>query len=232
MAEADWSFLTGGLGVGVVDRGVTSGMTPPNGGGSFVYGFNSLATTAGSVGLYTNQANFIPMAKGGSVRGAVKRGASAATTNFSPFLFIGMQGTAVSDLCYMLGLQDTEPYHIVLRKGQMSGGIPEGAPGTLGILRRSTATFSPDTWHHLRLDMVVNVSGDVYLKCFANDLTANAVTAPSWAAIAGMDDFVDDSLGINSGSAPYTSGRVGFGFVSSDISRRAFVDHLQCLRQL
>jgi hypothetical protein len=232
MAQADWTELTGSLAVGTVDRGVTAGITPPNGGGSFIYGFNSLAVTAGAVGFFTNQANFVPMAKGGRITGCVKRGTSGGVTNFSPFLYIGIGGTATTDNCYMLGLMDTDPYHIALRKGQFSGGIPESTVGSLGILKRSTATYSPDTWHHLRLDMVVNVSGDVYLKCFANDLTTNAVTSPVWAAIAGMDDFIDDALGVNSGSAPYTSGRAGYGFVTSDISRRGYFDHIAIARQL
>lgn len=232
MASSDWTFLTNGLPIGSVDRGVTSGITPPNGGGSFVYGFNSLAVVSGAVALFANQANFAPMAKGGTVRGAIKRGISGGTTNFSPFLFIGLGGPDVGDNGYFLGLQDDEPYHIALRKGQLSDGIPEAGPGTLGILRRSTTTYDPDTWHHLRLDMVVNVSGDVYLKCFENDLTANAVTSPSWAAITGMDDFIDDSLGVNSGSTPYTSGRAGYGFVCSDVTRRAYLDHVEIGRQL
>jgi hypothetical protein len=129
-------------------------------------------------------------------------------------------------------LQDEDPYQIALRKGTLSDGVPEAAVGALGTLRRSTETYSLDTWHHLRLDMVVNVSGDVILKCFENDLDSNAVTAPSWTAIAGMDDFTDDALGVNSGSSPYTSGRAGFGFVCSDVTRRAYFDHLECLRQL
>lgn len=234
MASADWGILANSLSTGVVDRGVTSGMTPPNGGGSFVYGFNSLANTVGSVGLYSGQVNFAPMAKGGSVRGALKRGASGGPLDFAPFLFIGLQAADVTASGYLLGLSDEDPHAIVLRKGAFSAGIPNSPvtdPPTNGVLRRSTATHANNTWLHLRLDMVVNTNGDVILKVFQSDL-ANPVTAPSWVAVPGMADFVDDALGVNSGSQPFTSGYGGFGFRSANITRRAFFDHLEVIRQL
>jgi hypothetical protein len=137
-----------------VDRGVTTGIARPSSGGSF--GFNSLSTSQGVVGLFTNQVSFAPMAKGGSVRGALQRGPSGSPLNFAPFLFVGLQGPSVNDLGYLLGLGDGDPHHIVLRKGALSGGLPDVAPGTQGVLRRSTATAAAATWLHLRLDMVVN----------------------------------------------------------------------------
>lgn len=237
MASADWAILANSLSSGVVDRGVTAGITPPNGGGSFVYGFNSLAPTPGAVGLYTGQVNFAPMAKGGSVRAALKRGLSGGPGNFSPLLFIGLQAADVTSSGYLLGLSDEDPHHIVLRKGALSGGIPSSpvttVPGpTNGVLRRSTASFANNTWLQLRLDMVVNLNGDVVLKCFQSDVVAHVVTTPTWTAIPGMDDFVDDALGVNSASAPFTSGYAGFGMRSLDITRRAFFDQVEILRQL
>lgn len=232
MAQADWTELSSGLSSGSVGRGITAGITPPNGGGSFIFGFNSLDVLAGAAGYFSNQTNFAPMAKGGSVRGCVQRGVSAGHQNFTPFLFIGLGGTDVASYCYMLGLQDSYPTRIALRKAQLNGGIPDGAAGTLSILRRSTATFTEGTWLHLRLDMVVNISGDVVLKVFQNDLTAHACTSPTWEAVAGMADFIDDALGINSGSAPYTSGRAGMAFQTKDVSRRGFFDHIEVMRQL
>ncbi len=237
MGQADWTECSDGLGIGSIDRGVTTGIARPNGGGNFVFAFNSLVTTQGAVALRTNQTNFnpTPANKGGSVRGAVQRGPSGGNVDFAPFLFIGLQGASVNDNAYILGLMDASPHYIALRKGALVTGIPEAAvsqPPTSGILRRSTATYQPATWHHLRLDMVVNLNGDVILKCFMNDLAANSVAAPSWVAIPGMTDFTDDALQINSGSAPYTSGRMGFGFYSKDVSRRGFFDHIECIRQL
>lgn len=232
MASTDWTVLTNSLDTASLARGVTSGVVVPNGGGSFAYGFNSKNTNIGAAGLFVNSVNFAPMAKGGSVRAAIKRGLSGGPLNFSPFLFIGLQGSAVADSGYLLGLSDEDPHKIVLRKGVLSDGLPSGAVGSLGILRKSTASFVPDTWLHLRLDMVVNTNGDVLLQCFQSDLAVHAVTAPTWVAIAGMTTFTDDALGVNSGSAPYTSGRVGFGMATKDVTRRAYLDQIEVFRQL
>lgn len=243
MAQADWSFLSGGLSAPQVDRGVTAGAEKPNGGGNFVYGFNSLEIVSGVVALTNNQVNFAPMAKGGSVRGAIKRGASGGPTGFAPFLFIGLQGSAVSSQGYLLGLSDGSPYHIELRKGALSGGVPDEAAdptGTNHVLMRGLSAFDPDTWHHLRLDMILQGSGDVLLRCFENDLDAHLVSAPDWTVIPGMEGpqspviegFVDDALGINTGSAAFTSGRAGFGVQIADVTRRGFFDQLEVIRQL
>ena len=235
MAEADHTFLSDGLSSpSQVRTGVTNGIARPNGGGNFIYGFNSVVTNPGAVGLFTNLTDFAPMAKGGSVRAAVKRGAGGGNANFSPMLFIGLQGSSVNDQGYLLGLTDADPYHIALVKGKVVDGVPDDAPISSGVLLRSSQAFtiSEDLWHHIRLDMVVNGTGDVILKVFENDLTANPVTAPIWAAVAGMSDFTDDALGVNSGSLPFTSGRGGYGFASKDVTRRGFFDHLELLRQL
>jgi len=240
MASTDWTFCGSGLASNQVDRGVTNGITRPNGGDNFLYGFNSLVVTAGAVALFANQANFAPMAAGGSVRAAIKRGVSGGPTGFSPFIFIGLQGTDIADSAYMLGLSDDDPHRISLVKGAISGGIPSALPGQQGVLARSTATFANDTWLHLRLDMIVNLNGDVILQAFQNDLNAHLVSSPTWVAIAGtaaaagqtLANFVDDSVQVNSGSAPFVSGRGGFGFRSGDVTRRAFFDQIEVSRQV
>lgn len=241
MAAADWTELLSSLTTGTVLRGASAGFVPPNGGGSFVYGFNSIAALAGAVGRFTNLVDFAPMVKGGRITGAIQRGVSAGDSNFSPFLFIGLQGNDVSDSGYLLGLSDEAPHHIVLRKGRLDEGIPSTAPGTSGVLAKSTLSYAAGEWLHLRLDMVVNLNGDVVLLAFENDLDANPVGAPIWTEIAGMDwvaspdtgrVFIDDNAGINSGSAPFIDGRVGYGFQTSDVSRRSFFDHLTVTRQL
>lgn len=233
MAELDWTYLNDGLAIGSVDRGVTAGFTPPPGGGSFVFGFNSLDVSIGAVGLFTNLASFAPTAKGARITGAMKRYPGGGSTGFAPMLFVGLQGPSVNDAGYLLGLGDGDPSRVTLRKGALSAGLPDVAPLGSGVLRRSTTTKALDEWVHLRLDMIVNLNGDVRLQVFENDLDANPLgSAPVWTAIAGMAEFVDDALGINSGSAPYTSGRCGFGFRTSDVTRRAFFDHLEVYRQL
>ena len=224
--------MTGGLALNVVKRGVTSGTAKPNGGGTYVYGFNSIAATPGSVALYTAQANFIPTDKGASITAAMRRGPSASPAGFSCYVFCGAQGNALGNQAYMLGLSDNNPSSITLRKGILSEGVVDGEEGDTGILRRGTDQVDEGTWIHIRLDMIVNPSGDVILKCWKSDLGANSVSSPSWGLITGMDDFIDDSLGVNSGSLPFGSGYMGFGFQVNGISRRAYFDHITCSRQV
>jgi hypothetical protein len=231
VAETDFNFLSGGLAAASVARGVSSGFTPPTGGGSFVFGFNSLDSSAGVVGLYANQATFNPLEddstnpSGGSVRGAIKRGASAGPLGFASMLFIGLQGSSVNDLGYLLGLSDNDPHEIVLVKGSPIAGLD---PTATSVLKSSSETFIPDTWLHLRLDMIVNPNGDVILKAFKN---IGDVTSPSWVAIPGISDFTDDALSVNSGSAPFIGGRGGYAFETSDIQRRMFIDQFELHRQ-
>lgn len=230
MGALDFTELTGSTSQSTLDRGVTSGIASPYGGGTFVYGYNSLSATSAVHGMYCNLTDFAPMAKGGSIRGAVVRHLSGGPMNFSPFLFIGLQGPATTDVAYMLGLQDDDPHRIVLRKGTIAGGIPNGAAGN-GILRRSTATYGVGTWLHLRLDMIVNSNGDVILIAKQNDLALHSVSSPTWVDVPGIGSFTDDALGINSGSQPLTAGRAGWGCVTRDVSRRAAFDSIEIYRQ-
>ena len=239
MAELDFADLNDGLDVSEVDRGVTAGVDKPPGGGNFVFGFNSLVAAAGAVAKKVSPqtgSNFDPLLKGGSIRGVVKRGASPGPIGWAPFLFIGHQGPnpgSVVDLSYMLGIEDAEPFRIVLRKATLDSGIPL-ADESNSLWRSSDTTgLAEDKFFHLRLDMVVNLNGDVVLKVFENDLTQQPLgVAPVWQAIGGMADFIDDALGINTGSQPFVSGRMGFGCQFSDASRRAYFDHAEALKQL
>jgi hypothetical protein len=100
------------------------------------------------------------------------------------------------------------------------------------VLLRSSASFSQGTWLHVRLDVIVNDNGDVVLAVFQNELAVHPLgTAPDWKPIAGMADFIDDQLGINSGTQPLTAGRGGFGFVVSDVTRRGYFDNIELARQ-
>ena len=224
--------MTGSVGTGITRRGVTSGTVKPAGGGTYVFGFNTVSATAGSVALYTSQGAFVPVASGGIITTAFCRGPSASPTQYSHYVFIGAQGTGLSDNAYMLGLSDNNPSSLVLRKGTIASGLVDGEEGDAGIIRKSADTFTEGTWLHVRLDMIVNPSGDVILKVWQSDLSVNDVDAPVWAGVDGMDDFVDDALGINSGTAPYVSGYMGFGFQSAALSRRAFFDQITCARQV
>lgn len=231
MASTDWTYLNDGLDIATVDRGVTAGIARPPGGGDFLFAFNSLAAADGAVALFANQVNFAPMAKGGSIRGCIQRGPGGGPLGFAPFLFACAQGPSVNDSAYLLGLSDEDPHRIVLRKGAIVSGLPD-ADGP-GVLLASTGTFAQGTWLHLRLDVIVNANGDVVLKVWQNDLNAHPLDeTPSWQAVPGMAQFIDDHLGINSGTQPLTSGRAGFGIQVADVTRRGFFDHIEVLRQL
>ncbi len=104
--------------------------------------------------------------------------------------------------------------------------------GASVILARSTATFTPGTWVHLRLEMVCNGNLDTVLNCYQNDLALHDVDAPVWAAIPGMSQFIDDPAGILSGSLPFVGGRAGFGARVTDATRRAYFDHVAIAKQL
>lgn len=228
MAESDWTFQANGLDASNVARGVSAGFTPPNGGGSYVFAFNSLTNIAGAVAKATNQADFYPIAagKGASVRGALQRN---GLQECSKYLFALAQNTDISAPAYMLGLTgDEEPSHLALVKGTLNGGIPSS--GT-EVLRLSTQTFAQATWVHVRLDCIVKPHGDVALQIFASDLV-NPVTAPDWQPVAGMAEYIDDVLGVLTGSVPYEGGYSGDGYHATQLGRYGFNDHVQVFRQL
>lgn len=243
MASVDWADFSDGHDSNTVARGVTAGVTPPNAGGSFIFGFHSLIGTPGGTAKYVNKTNFNPLkntsggATGGSIRGALQRGVSSTPeTSFAPALFInlksGLSATppSVNDVGYLLGLEDSNPHRIVLRKGSIAGGLTVDT--TKSTLRVSAAAFNPGTWVHLRLDAIFNQNGDVVLKVFQSDLVVNPVTTPNWVAVSSMADFIDDVLQVNSGSTPLNGGFIGFGFFSKDVQKRGYVDHIEVLRQL
>ncbi len=248
MAELDWTIVDGSQDTNTVARGVTAGQSPPNGGSSFTFGFNSLSATLGAVGYYVNatgnsgaNARFAPMqtdgsvASGGSIRAAMQRGTSAEPqTTFAPMLFInlksGLTSTPnVNDVAYLLGLEDSNPSRIVLRKGPLNGGL--SVDTSLSTIRVSADTVAPGAWIQLRLDAIFNLNGDVVLKVFRNDLAVNAVTAPVWEAVPGMTDFVDDALAVNTGTTPLKGGFCGYAFYSAGLQKRAYFDQLEVLRQ-
>ena len=229
MAESDWTFMSNGLSAAHVARGVSAGFTPPNGGGSYVFGFKSITATAGTVGKVVNGTNFYPIAsgKGVSIRGAIQRNGNQDCTIM---LCGNLDSNDVSADGYLLGFtDDEEPSHLVLYKGSPSGGLPEAGSG---LLRKSTGTYAQGTWAHVRLDVIVQPHGDVHLQVFENDLSSYTVGSPTWAAIAGMAEFIDDVLGVNSGSTPYSGGGyAGVAYKTDAIGRYALSDHMVVARQ-
>lgn len=234
MASTDFAPLNDGAAASTFARGVTTGQTPPNGGLLHTYVFNSITSgVTAAAGLRYTGVNFDPYANSGRITAAVKRLPSGGPTGFAPMLYVNLQGNSVNDTGYILGLQDASPSFIALRKGSLATGLADGpvSPLSNGILRRSSQSFSPDTWVHLRLDAETTGTGDVRLSVFMSDLAVNPVTAPVWVPVPGMDVFVDDIAQVNTGSAPLNGGRVGFAFWANDITRRAAFDHITIARQ-
>jgi hypothetical protein len=253
MADTDWTELSNSLPASTVARGVTAGTGKPHSTvaltNNFVYGWNSLLATEGAHGLYCNRTSFNPLqsdggnATGGSIRAALKRGVSGGVTQVgsSPMLFFNLKGgsafpqaaPSVDDMAYCLGLTDEDPHRIVLAKRIPKQGLSIVDAADKSILAISSLSFKPDTWVHLRLDCIFNQNGDVVLKTFYNDLDnlTHFIDAPSWQNIPGMSDYIDDALGVNTGSLPLKGGFAGFAFASRDIQKRAYIDHVEILRQ-
>ncbi len=220
MADTDWADVSGILTSAALAFGSTGALTPPNGGGTFVYGYNSLdGTVSGAHGKFIDDTNFKPTGTGlsnpdggGQISGTIKRLPLASYTGFTPYLFACAQGAppSVNDTAYMIGLSDESPYRIVLAKATLNTTLSAGATS---ILAQSTAQYAiaDDDWHHLRLDVIVQPNKDVLLKVYDNDLTVNNVAAPVWVAVPGISDYIDDALQINTGSAPLLGGYWGFG---------------------
>ena len=242
MAESDWTEATDGLADAVVVRGVSSAFTPPNGGGSFIWGGHSLQNTPGVVAYYYSAGSgFAPTIYGGEINGAlIHSDQSSGLDKMSGFFFQCLGGTSVNGNAYMLGLSPSNPSNLILCKRQLALGIPDDVVGSSGVLARSTATIAPGTWKHIRWEVVVNASGDVFHNVQENDLTVNAVTSPVWVDIDGLNNatggvsetaFVDDALGALSGSAPYTAGRMGKAIRTDDIGRVVMFDEIQVIKQ-
>jgi len=233
MAETDFGLF--GAQAGSIKRGVTAGFDAPNGGGNYVVGFHSAVTTAEAMGFYYSGTNFSPLrddannATGCSIRAAMKRGPASNPLGFSVALFACLQAASETAYGYLLGLSNNDPHRILLAKTTPAAGLDPNASAT--ILATSSATFLIDTWHHLKLDVIVNPNGDTVLKCFSNDLGTNPVNGPVWVQVAGMNDVIDDALGITSSSNPLAGGYAGFCFESSESGAYAFVDHFEIDRQ-
>jgi hypothetical protein len=214
MAGMDWSYLTDGLDIASVDRGVTTGVPRPPGGGNFLFAFNSLVAAAGSVALFANLDDFAPMARGGSIRGCLQRGPGGGPTGFSPFLFLCGQG----NVRQRPGLPAR-----ALRRRPAPRRAPQGlhqrraspTPTALGVAAQASGeSFSPGDLAPPapRRDRQRHGRRHPQGLRRTTSTPAPSATPPDWHHVGGMAEFIDDHLGINSGSQPLTSGRGGFGF--------------------
>lgn len=235
MAQADWNLCGSSLGSGSVVVVETAAFPVADGAAdTFAQLMNSLTTSIGVVAYFHNGSGFAPTTSGGLVQGCIKKGVSAGTAGWSPFLMATLQGTGtVADVAYILGLSNTNPARLVLRKGALTGGLPDvlppenlGDPLVQGVIARSSDVFAIDEWLHLRLQVRVNGNLDAVITCERNDLTLHDASSPVWQAIPGIAQFVDDGAGAVTGSPSLQSGRFGYGCWFGDTQRRALFDEI------
>lgn len=233
MPSTDYTEISDAISTASTLRGVVTPAVVPavNGGGAFAYAIHSITNSPGVVASYFNGSGFIPTSKGGDLPGALRKGGAGGSL-FSAYLFVSLNGNASTNSAYVLGLSDTEPAHIELRKGTLATGLPDQGPGSNGVLRRSTATFALGTWVHLRLECVLEPTGDVVINVYQSDLSLRPVTSPVWVAIPGMAQFTDDFLQVATGSAPLPGGYMGFGSTMAEVNRIASFDQIVPARQL
>lgn len=124
MSAANWVEVPNSLAVGAVDRGVIYTQSPPSGGGNHVFGFHTVADDVpGAIAFRSDVTDFNPMTLGGMISSAMKRGRSAISGGFAPFIFQGLDLDDIDGTAYMLGLEDAEPSRVLLRRGILSDGL-------------------------------------------------------------------------------------------------------------
>ncbi len=240
MALSDLTDCTGILNSSQVKKVATAALAPPGGGGSFLSAWNTIVVASGSSASFFNGSGFAPCTKGGIISAALQRGTSGGTTGWANYVFLGLQGTAITNNAYLFGLSDSSPSHLVLRKGALSGGLPDVAPGLQGVIWRSTATYPIGAWVHLQLMGAYNLNTDMVLS--VNVSTTGDVTAPTWVALpgiaiagsvtpAGNNGLIDDGAGIITGTPSYAGGRFGIGAQFTDVNRVAIFDAISIVAQ-
>jgi hypothetical protein len=237
MGRTDWTAVTGGLAIGSqVEVEPTGGLGTSPAGGSFVLGARAQGENIGSWAMYTDQADFIPAARGGSVSALLRAGYGNSPAA-SPFVFVCGRGTEsdpgvfdqppnMTSPSYALGLLvDGSGVRVVLAKSTIGAPLPSSAVGVGGVIARGSDLGAVAAWRHLRLTAVWNprrdplspistANGDVALRVEENDLSVGTLELPVWKQVPGMPLWtVDDALGAATGTPPLEGGFFGIGAV-------------------
>jgi len=238
MAKADWAALVNSLGSGDVAKAVSSAFTPPSGGGTYVHELHEVGggSATGLAGYYCALTGFNPITgtrKCGQMSCVLKRFSS--NINYAPMFGFLAGNDPNSAVGYFVGLSAESSYHVCLKKGIPWAGM---LSTDSDVLRVATAVRS-DTgatadWVHLRLSVLVEPHGEVRILVEENDLSSYIVTAPTWAAIPGMAEYIDDPAGVLSGSLPKLDGFYPFFgmHIAAASGATVLVDHIQISRQL
>jgi len=224
MAETDWTPLANSLEPEQISRGRTTASEFGIVDGSAAVGFHSLDAAAGLSGFVSALVGFAPIAnrKGGIITALVKKHAPMA--GGAPLLFFVNSPDALAAEGYILGLTEEWPYSIALKRGMLSAGLKGD-----NALAKSSAVFSAAAWLELALYVTVNTQNDIVLRVLRRD----PVLTGAWAAVPGIDDVIDDAVGLLTGTPPvYGDFYPGFGHYNSGQSGRvSLFDHITIARQ-
>jgi hypothetical protein len=226
MGESDFTQVSGSLGPSLVDHQVSSGFTPPNGGGIHIYGWHSLQPDTGAVALYKSSeaADFAPMAAGGRISLAMQRNNIVGCT---PFMFISAAGTTVGSTAYLIGLaHDEATAHLVVVKGRFDEGLPIAS-----AIVQSTGVYDVTEWIHIEVDIIAQPTDDVKIVVRESDLGSYSVGSPNFVEVPGMEEFVDDALRVATGTDPLVGGYAGFGYYTQIVGGEGRVDYFALDRQ-
>lgn len=196
MAEVDWERIeTGAADSELISQGYSAATIFGPLSGSNVYGFHSLAPVDGAAGIVVGLTNFYPIgnSKGGRVQCCLRK--YSQLEGYSLFMFM-VTGKSMSAPGYLFGLSNGYPYKLILCRGAIGSGLLEEADNNL---RESDAYFSTNSWKNLSLSVKVTAQGDISLIPELDTNDPIVPGAPSYTAILGMDEYIDDSLGILTG---------------------------------
>lgn len=228
MGSADWTSPVNELAAGDVVRNVTM-MLIGSGeiDGSFVYGFRAITDEAGFAGKLCNVAGFNPITaalKLGTIRAMMRKHTSL--DGYSAMVFFANGSDVETAEGYMLGISEGTTPNLILKRGLLNSGLSQSG----SYLRKSTTPVSCATWYDVKLEAVYNPQGDIVLNCWINEGT---IASPVWAAIPGMAQVIDDSLGYLSGDEPPTGNFYpGFGMhVNAESGAVALFDYVQISKQ-
>lgn len=249
MSQSDWSVMAGSadgvtFGGTTILRNTTNGITGPAGDlATSVFAFNSIESVDAAVGVYTSLSGFSPLTSGVQLTGCIQRGISGSQQGWSNFFFLCSTGSNVADRAYMFGIEDSTPGRLVLAKGPINVGLTTDS-SAVEIIRTSKATYNWGTWIHLKIEAIVQPSGDVVFKMYTNDLDANDLSNPSawnwvalefedkWSDVYSAGEFIDDVTGVNTGSTTLTSGYVGYAYKCTNTpAARGYFDYISLASQ-
>jgi hypothetical protein len=223
VSEIDWLSLADAPGSSQLRRLDSLAWPSPSSTQSYVF-HAATGDGVGAAGVYRD-GDYNPYASGGGCDFVTRRLSSAAgETGFSVFGFVNLTGTSITDVGYLFGIMAGSTPRFALRRGNVSGGIPESdviQNAEPFILAVGSEPLDPDAWHHLQLWARVRDNGDVMLQV-RRSLEVDT-TSPIWEPVPGIPDLIDPNVATLTGLPPLIGGRLGFAFASDEVSRRAAV---------